>query len=232
MEREENPTSLPMAEVPPGIIPSKLFFLMLEFAKLKDEQLGRIGFRDTMIHVHLGLVGATFGFGLTQAENMDMVLIIPWICFIMGWTYLANDEKISAIGRYIREELEPRVRASISSPGGSVFRWEWYHRMVEGRYSRKIRWELAHRMVEGRYNRKIWQFIVDLTAFVLSGFAAIVARYLFQTGSEKSGWPIVLLIVIQSAMLIALGFQFYAHADFEVLDEASAMPDSPSESAQ
>ncbi len=215
MEREENPTRLPMAEVLPGIIPSKLFFLMLEFAKLKDEQLGRIGFRDTMIHVHLSLVGATFGFGLTQAENMDMVLIIPWICFIMGWTYLANDEKISAIGRYIREELEPRVRESISSPGGSVFRWEWYHRMVEG-----------------RYNRKIWQFIVDLTAFVLSGFAAIVARYLFRTGSEKSGWPIVLLIVIQSAMLIALGFQFYAHADFEVLDEASAMPDSPSESAQ
>ena len=215
MEREQNPTKLPMAEVPPGIIPSKLYVLMLEFAKLKDEQLSRIGFRDTMIHVHLTLVGATFGFGLTQAKNMDMVLIIPWICFILGWTYLANDEKISAIGRYIREELEPRVRASISSPEGSVFRWEW-----------------AHREVERRYSRKIWQFIVDLTAFVLSGFAAIVARYLFRTGSEKSGWSITLLIVIQSAMLIALGIQFYAHADFELGDEASAMQDSPSESAQ
>ena len=215
MQREQYPTKSLVAETLPGIIPSNLYVLMLEFAKLKDEQLSRIGYRDTMIHLHLTLVGATFGFGLTQAENMDMVLIIPWICFIMGWTYLANDEKISAIGRYIRTELEPRVRASIPNPEGSVFRWE-----------------LAHRIVEGRYNRKIWQFIVDLTTFVLSGFAAIGFYLLFRTGSERSGWPITLLIVIQLAMLIALGIQFYAHADFEVGDEAAAMQDSPSESAQ
>ena len=237
MEREQNPTKFPVAEAPPGIVTSKVYVLMLEFSKLKDEQVSRIGFRDNMIHVHLTLVGATLGFGLTQ-KNMDMVLIVPWICFILGWTYLANDEKISAIARYIREKLGPRIRALISSPGGSVFRWEWFHREVERRYSRKIRWELAHRMVEGRYSRKIWQFIVDLTAFVLSGFAAIVVYvlyHLFRTGSERSGWPIALialLIVIQSAMLIALGIQFYAHADFEVLDEASTMQDSPSESAQ
>ncbi len=199
-----------MAEVPPGIIPSKLYVLMLEFAKLKDEQLSRIGFRDTMIHVHLGLVGAAGAFGLIYPQYMDLILIIPWICFVLGWTYIANDEKISAIGRYIREELEPRVRASISSPGGSVFCWEWYHRRVEARYSRKI-----------------WQFITDLTAFVLSGFAAIVVYLLYHwTGSERPGWrwPIALValqIVIQSAMLIALGIQFYFHADFEVGDEAS-----------
>ena len=171
MEREQNPTKFPVAEAPPGIVTSKVYVLMLEFSKLKDEQVSRIGFRDNMIHVHLGLVGAAGGFGLSYPQYMDLILIIPWICFVLGWTYIANDEKISAVGRYIREELEPRVRESISSPGGSVFCWEWYHRKVERRYSRKI-----------------WQFIVDLTAFVLSGFAAIVVYLLYHwTGSERLG---------------------------------------------
>lgn len=74
-----------------------------EYEKLKDEQTARIGFRDNLIYVALGVFGGLASFALTDASHMYALLIVPWVCAVLGWTYLVNDEKISAIGAYIRK---------------------------------------------------------------------------------------------------------------------------------
>ena len=65
-----------------------------EYDKLKDEQTQRIGFRDALIYTTLGAFGALLSFVVTNSLNYYSLLIVPWICVILGWTYLVNDDKI------------------------------------------------------------------------------------------------------------------------------------------
>ena len=74
-------------------------FLIKEYEKLKDEQLKRIEFRDHMIYLTLGVVGAIFSFCLEKPEYNIAFLVLPFICTILGWTYFANDRKVSEIKR-------------------------------------------------------------------------------------------------------------------------------------
>jgi hypothetical protein len=43
-----------------------------------------------------------------SARDPGYLLLLPPVSLILGWTYLANDEKISTIGRYIRGECPVR----------------------------------------------------------------------------------------------------------------------------
>lgn len=86
---------------------------LLEYEKLKEEQVSRIGARDNLLNYNLVALGvvATVSAGLQNA-NFGL-LIAPWISAIFGWAYLQHDEKISAIGRYIKSRYS-----------GSAFAWE------------------------------------------------------------------------------------------------------------
>ena len=83
---------------------------LLEYEKLKEEQLKRIEFRDQMIYITLGIFGGILSFALSNKTNLYALLVIPWVCLILGWTYIVNDEKISAIGKYIRLTLTEKVK--------------------------------------------------------------------------------------------------------------------------
>jgi hypothetical protein len=93
-----------------------------EYDKLKDEQIQRIGFRDNMIYVNLIAVGAVAAFAVSDVAYLHVLFVIPWVCFVLGWTYLVNDEKISAIGRYVRLELVEKVRTKLAISEGE-FKW-------------------------------------------------------------------------------------------------------------
>ena len=98
-----------MTEIPSkGNDMTPLYLCMLEYWKLKEEQLKRIGYRDTMIHVQLGAVGAVAAWALMGHGYLSL-LVIPWVCVVLGWTYLFNDDRISAIGKYVRQDLSQRI---------------------------------------------------------------------------------------------------------------------------
>lgn len=100
-----------------------------EYEKLKEEQAQRIGFRDNMLYVTLGVFGAILSFALSGKSNYYALLVIPWVCLILGWTYLVNDEKITAIGRYIRLTLVEKIKEHTGhSDIESIFGWEIAHR--------------------------------------------------------------------------------------------------------
>ncbi|MGH8527480.1 MAG: hypothetical protein ACREXY_25705, partial [Gammaproteobacteria bacterium] len=106
--------------------PSASTILLAEYAQLKEEQRARIGFRDNLLYVTLAAVTAVTAIA-AQTKLMQLILALPVVCVVLGWTYLVNDEKISAIGRYTRTELAPRL-ANATSVHEPLFGWETYHR--------------------------------------------------------------------------------------------------------
>ncbi|MCP9949076.1 hypothetical protein [Actinomadura madurae] len=165
--------------------------LLAEYERIKEEQKVRIGFRDNLLYVSLASMAAVVGFTFSPKGHIGLLLALPLFAVVLGWAYVVNDQKISAIGEYVRTELSSRL-ASLSNAQGSVFAWENYHRSDNRRVSRKF-----------------LQLSVDLITFCGSSMAAIVTY--FAVGPHS-----VILTVCALVELIpiaALGQQIVAYAD-------------------
>ncbi|WP_417384158.1 hypothetical protein [Gimesia sp.] len=138
--------------------------LSREYQALKSEQSARIGFRDNLLYVTLGSLGALLGysfFSLEQLEvNADRALALlagPWITIILGWTYCINDRVITQIARYVELNLKQKMQ------------------QIEGLdRCAPFEWEILHRTDENRFARKLMQLIIDLFAFPIAGVTFIV----------------------------------------------------------
>ncbi len=167
--------------------------LLAEYQTVKDEQKARIGFRDNLLYVTLAVVAAVIA-AAAQAKQPSMLLALPPVCLVLGWTYLVNDEKISAIGRYVRDDLGPKLATLAANGSGfTTFGWEAYHRSDTRRRSRK----------------RI-QTVIDLTAFCAVPLAALVVFWVNGDG----GGLMVTLSVLEALAVAGLGSQvvWYARA--------------------
>jgi hypothetical protein len=169
--------------------------LLEEFKTLKAEQSKRIGFRDNLLYVTLGLFGAITSFAITSNKGHYAFLVIPWICLVMGWTYLVNDEKISAIGRYIRDILDDRICTLM---GGAADDQHLFG------------WEKIHRDDKERKSRKRLQLLIDEITFVFSGLVALLIFWLPVT---QTSIPLIILSVMEVLLLIGLGIKIAIYAD-------------------
>ncbi|MGC9544871.1 hypothetical protein [Streptomyces sp. UG1] len=166
--------------------------LLTEYQTIKDEQKARIGFRDNLLYVTLAAVAAVIA-AAAQAKQPQMLLALPPVCVVLGWTYLVNDEKISAIGDYVRNELGPRLAAATGSSD-----------TVEAVF----RWETAHRTDARRRSRKLIQFAVDQGAFCAVPMAALVVYWAHGGG----GALLIGLSVIEALAIAGLAVQILLHA--------------------
>ena len=162
---------------------------------MKAEQTGRIGFRDNMIYVTLASVGVVVSFSLSKEGPIAALLVVPWVTFVLGWTYVVNDEKISAIGRYIRLTLQPRIRSLVERTD-DVFGWE-----------------IAHRSDKLRVERKWVQFFVDLVAFVGPGVGAIVVYLVREPHPARSAR---LVCVLGGALMVVLALEISRYLDWRL----------------
>ena len=135
--------------------------LLEEYRVLKAEQLQRIGTRDNLLYATMAALGLVVGAAASN-HNPAFLLLIPPVCLVLGWTYHANDSKITAIGQYVRTELAPEL-ARLTGSEKPEFRWEGVHRAGVFR-------------VPG-------QLAADLTAFGVPPIAAMVAYWLTRPGS-------------------------------------------------
>ncbi len=165
-----------------------------EYDKLKSEQAQRIGFRDNLLYVTLGVFGGVVSFAVSNPSNYYALLVIPWVCLILGWTYVVNDEKISAIGRYIRYKLVNKVKEHTGY----------------GDLETLFGWEIAHRSDKHRKRRKIQQLIVDEITFVFSGIIALSAFW-FLVAKPPLG--VTILSWVELLLLIVLGVEMLIYAD-------------------
>ncbi|MFI6489780.1 hypothetical protein [Streptomyces sp. NPDC050564] len=162
--------------------------LLAEYQSVKDEQKARIGFRDNLLYVTLAVVAAVVA-AAAQARQTPMLLALPPVCVVLGWTYLVNDEKISAIGAYVRGDLGPRL-AELAD--------------IEAAF----RWESAHRGDARRASRKVIQCGVDLLAFCVVPFAGLIVYW--ASGQVAPG--LLVLSVVEGGAAVGLGVQVVSYA--------------------
>ena len=167
---------------------------LAEYEKLKTEQTQRIGFRDNLLYVTLGLFGVIFPPAISNSANYYALLVIPWICLILGWTYLVNDEKISAIGRYIRLTLVESIKVKTGNSN------------IETLFA----WEIAHRSDLRRGRRKIEQLVIDELTFVISGIISL-ATFLMLVPSPTIA--VYVLGSLEFLILLVLGWEIIVYAD-------------------
>jgi hypothetical protein len=169
----------------------QLRMLLIEYERLKEEQLRRIGFRDNLIYATFASVGAILLFTYGTASRREALLLVPPVCLVLGWTYLANDQKISAIGLYIRRELSNSI-STIANIVDGVFLWEHEHRSDERRRSRKY-----------------LQLTVDLLTFCGPGVVSVLVFWLLARTSY-------VLVGVSIAEMLGIGIllqQIVTYAD-------------------
>ncbi|WP_200308979.1 hypothetical protein [Streptomyces adelaidensis] len=165
--------------------------LLAEYQTVKDEQKTRIGFRDNLLYVTLTVLAAVIA-ASAQARQAAMLLALPPVCVVLGWTYLVNDEKISAIGAYVRGDLGPRLSRLAQLPeNGGAFGWE-----------------TAHRSDARRRSRKTIQCGIDLLAFCVVPLAGLLVYW--ASGSTSTG--LVALSVVEALTVVGLGVQVVVYA--------------------
>lgn len=141
---------------------NKFNLILEEYRVLKQEQLERIKLRDNFVFLSLGIFGAIFSYALFENDSQNKLIvlsIIPSICFICLWLYIVNDEKISQIGQFIRENLKAKLEILLEEENSNIF----------------FEWETYHRSDNKRFLRKFIQVIVDLLAFCVPSIISIVA---------------------------------------------------------
>ncbi|MEU0953142.1 hypothetical protein ABZ353_12460 [Streptomyces niveus] len=164
--------------------------LLAEYDRIKEEQKTRIGFRDNLLYFTLAASTAVLAITVHSGQA-HLLLAVPVICLVLGWTYLVNDEKISAVGRYIRDQLGPRL-AELSGARGTVFGWEIYHRDDASRTTRKR-----------------LQTVVDLFTYLVLPMTCVTAFWC----SPAVQSLFVIVSLAQTVALALLGWQFLRYAE-------------------
>jgi hypothetical protein len=182
---------------------TKLELLLKEYETVKAEQLDRIGFRDNLLYVTLTLFGGILAYTFSKDnQGNDLaafsLLILPWVSLIMGWTYLVNDQKITALGRYVRYTLTNQLAKQLGIAENSA--------EIEQIFG----WEIAHRDDERRNRRKIQQLIIDEITFVLSSIGALIG---FQVMVAAPHILLHLVCGFEFILLLALGVEIIIYAD-------------------
>ncbi len=154
--------------------------LVEEYKALKAEQQLRIGIRDNLLYATMAALAAVVA-ASASAHNPAYLLLTPPVCLVLGWTYHANDQKISAVGQYVRTGLAPHL-AALTGNEAPVFGWETAHRLSGFRVTRHVAGQLA----------------TDLTAFGVPPVAAAVAYWLTRPA------PAVLLAASAAEVAAAL----------------------------
>jgi hypothetical protein len=155
---------------------------------LKDEQRDRIRHRDSL--VYSVIVAAAAVAGGTRLAGDGVPLLLPPITLALGWTYLVNDQKISAIGAYLRTELGPRLGALV---GADV-----------------LGWETTHRTDRRRRQRKLLQLGVDLLVFVAPAAAALGR---FWTSTATGSGALLAVSVAEALAVLVAAWQVITYAE-------------------
>jgi hypothetical protein len=153
--------------------------LILEYQQLKEEQRLRIASRDNLVYATLVAIGTVVA-AAYQFTSSAILLLLPPVCVILGWTHTTNDRKVWQIGRHIRGTLAAQA-ALHSHPSGP------------------FAWEAAHRHADGYRLYASIQAGVTLLTFCGPGIIAILAN-----GTIIAASPTVLTVATAEAIALAV----------------------------
>lgn len=159
--------------------------LLAEYKALKDEQRSRIDRREHLVYGTLTALAAAV---VAASKLPSALLLLPVITLVLGWTHLTSDHMISAVGRYLREDLGVRLSALTGQPA--------------------LGWEHDHAGDTRRRQRKRLQLAVDLLTFPVPALVSLVV-YLALVRPAAPGW-IAALLLAAGTLLLANQQRVYA----------------------
>lgn len=154
--------------------------MLAEYQALKAEQLARIGTRDNLLYATMAAYAAIIAGTLGGGGPLQILLALPTVGTVLGWTYLANDKKIVQIRSYIRRDLAPFMNRRLPT-GTTAFGWE-----------------ATRRSGVERWLGKIGHAAVDLIAFSGASAAALAAYWAL---APLDG--LVALAVVETGLVLA-----------------------------
>lgn len=181
------------ASPPAPVAGDRTAVLLAEYTALKAEQSARIGARDNLVYATLTAVAAAVAavvVGAVQADLPVLLLALPPVCVVLGWTRLANDHKVTTVGRYLGDVLAGDLAAAADGP--------------------VLGWETGHHLARERRLRNWCQLVVDLVTFVGPAIAALAAWAVL-----APSWPGAILVAAGVALSAALAWQITLHADMD-----------------
>ncbi|MDH3658646.1 MAG: hypothetical protein OEU92_01245 [Alphaproteobacteria bacterium] len=125
---------------------------LAEFVALRQEFEMRTRFAQQLFGLQITIAGAILGFVVAHPEMRGLLLAIPFASFILAGRYRAQYTSNALLGKYVREELSPRVTGGLN--------WETW---------------LAKQRTQGRFldwSREAWSI---WAIFPGIGVAALVA---------------------------------------------------------
>jgi hypothetical protein len=156
-----------------------------EFQALRGEMDMWVREQQIFFTTQMTFAGVVFAFALADKSRVPLLLIVPAFSYILSARFVANQEEILRIAKYIREDLSKRV------PGGLL--WEQW-------------------IIDNKPRRRAFYWLSpNLFAFAGASIASLAysATYIFGTGlSDAYGpglliaWLIDLAVTTVSAYLI------------------------------
>ena len=108
-----------------------------EYAALKQEQIARIGLRETALYANLAVSASVLAvFFQDKFDLTDQILLLmPFVTGVMFWIYFNNDYYVNFIGDYISNDLTnqilgsaPADHAKTQRETAPLFGWEQFHK--------------------------------------------------------------------------------------------------------
>ena len=142
---------------------------------LKAEQLERIKLRDTFLNLNIVALGLITAIAVQGQRQAAAWLVVPWLMAIMGWAYLSNDDKITAIARHLKTTPDAQTTA--------------------------LSWEVSQKGLLPPWVRRVAETVVFLLSFVLPIPVSIA---LYATAS-LAAWPLVVVIAVTIEVIVIAG---------------------------
>jgi hypothetical protein len=162
---------------------------LMEYDKLKDEQLERIRARDSMTYATLVVIAA-IGSGVLQFHLPELLLALPPATVVTGWLRLLDDSKVTQLGRYFATDLSRALRETTGEQ--DVLAWE-------------SGWRTPRRRT-----RKIFTLGMDV---LMHAGPALIATGCWWAFTHQHHPVYVVAAVIDLVLAALLTWQLIAHAD-------------------
>ncbi|HJQ34937.1 MAG TPA: hypothetical protein VJ866_22500 [Pyrinomonadaceae bacterium] len=142
-----------------------------EFSALRAELLELIKWRENLIFFSLAISGALFSFAFSSqssnsAESLSpklaLYLVSP-LASVIGGLWMTNTWRIRRIGLYIRDVTTPRLNAALESFDSKVHM---------GGVIKVFEWQASSHRIFYQWPRLLFEWMVLVTTFVLSGVTA------------------------------------------------------------
>jgi hypothetical protein len=164
---------------------------LAEFAALREEMLYNGNKRQGIYLFQVGATGAVLSFCAASAGHLIAGFILPIISFQLGTRYYDYGLDIAKTGKYIREELHPRVPGGLGweiwrsgLPGINPWLSRYYQHLLTFLAPAILGWILG---VWGSLGRnETWIANVGLSAISISSLVVVLLIYASWRSHERA----------------------------------------------